>query len=100
MARGQGNQLGASVVQIGVEADEQEVGPAARKRVEGLIDLVAGAGVRDLDNLHPHGAGGCCHVSQRALGMALAGLTSTATRVAAGTSSRRSSSRFAVTSPL
>jgi hypothetical protein len=32
--------------------------------------------------------------------MALAGLTSTATRVAAGTSSRRSSSRFAVTSPL
>src|SRR5262249_19194177 len=31
---------------------------------------------------------------------ALAGLTSTATRVAAGTRSRRSSSRFAVNSPL
>ena len=52
-------------------------------------------------DLQSHGAGSRLHVSQRALGSrGLVGLTSTATRVAAGTSSRRSSSRFAVNSPL
>ena len=55
----------------------------------------AGAGVDDLD-LQPHGASSRFHFCQRGFGTrALVGLTSTATRVAAGTSSRSSSSRFA-----
>ena len=56
--------------------------------------------LNDLD-LQSHGAGSRFHVSHCGLCIvALAGLTSTATRVAAGTSSRRSSSRFATNSSL
>ena len=84
----------------GSTADEKGVGPLAHKGCEGRIDLAAGAGVEDLD-LQPDGASRRFHVSQRGLGIAaLAGLTSTAMRAAAGTSSRSSSSRFAANSSL
>ena len=44
---------------------------------------------------------GCFHISHRGFSTAaLVGLTSTATRAAAGTSSRSSSSRFAANSPM
>ena len=82
----------------GSRTDEEGVGPLAHKSCEGRIDLAAGAGVEDLD-LQSDGASSRFHVSQRGLGIAgSVGLTSTATRVAAGTSSRRSSSRFAANS--
>ena len=100
MARRQGGKLHPPAGEKGVGADEKRVGPLAHKRREGHIDLAAGAGVEDLD-LQPHGASSRLHVSQRGLrSRALAGLTSTATRVAAGTSSRRSSSRFATNSAV
>ena len=98
MARRQVDQLDAPADEKGVGADEEGVGPLAHKSCEGRIDLAAGAGVEDLD-LQPHGARSRFHVSQCGLGIvALAGLTSTATRAAPGTSSRRSSSRFAANS--
>ena len=84
----------------GVAADEEGVGPLAHKSREGRIDLAAGAGNENLD-LQPHGAS----AASKSLNVdsvldALAGLTSTATRVAAGTSSRSSPSRFAANSVL
>ena len=45
-------------------------------------------------------AADCTSLNVLSVAKALVGLTSTATRVAAGTTSRRSSSRFAVNSPL
>ena len=100
MARRQVDQLDTPAVEKGVVADEKGVGPLAHKGCEGRIDLAAGAGVEDLD-LQPHGAGSrSTSLNVVSVFAALAGLTSTATRVAAGTSSRRSSSRFAVNSPL
>ena len=91
MMRRQVDQLDAPAVEEGVAGDEEGVGPLARKRCEGSIDLAAGAGVEDVD-LQPHGASGRFHVSQRGFGIvaASAGLTSTATPVAPGTSSRSS----------
>ena len=98
MARRQVDQLDTPGAEKGIVADEEGVGPLAHKSCEGRFDLVAGVGVEDLD-LQPHGAGSRFHVSHVISAfVALAGLTSTATRVAAGTSSRRSSSRFAVNS--
>ena len=95
-----GGQLDTPGLEEGIAADEEGVGPLAHKSCEGRIDLAAGAGVEDLD-LQPHGAGSRFHVSQRGLGIgSMVGLTSTATRAAAGTSSRRSSSRFAANSPM
>ena len=67
VARRQVGQLHTPADEKGVGADEERVGPLARKRCEGRIDLAAGAGVEDLD-LQPHGAGGRFHVSQRGLG--------------------------------
>ena len=84
----------------GVAADEERVGPLAHKSCEGRIDLAAGAGVEDLD-LQPHGAGSrSTSLNVVSAVVALAGLTSTATRAAPGTSSRRSSSRFAANSAV
>ena len=89
--------LAAALTKEWLTDDEQPVGPLARDRREGRIDLAAGAGVVDLD-LQAHGAGSRFHVSQRSLGIrAWVGLTNTAIRVAVGTSARRSSSRFAAT---
>ena len=100
MARRQVGQLETPGGEKGVGADEEGIGPLARKRCEGRIDLAAGAGVEDLD-LQPDGAAAASTSRNVALGtQGLAGLTSTATRTAAGTSSCRSSSRFAVSSPL
>ena len=67
MARRQVGQLDTPAGEKGVAADEEGVGPLARKRCEGRIDLAAGAGVEDLD-LQPHGARSRFHVSQRGLG--------------------------------
>ena len=69
MARREVDQLDAPADEEGVGADEERVGPLARKRCEGRIDLAAGAGVEDLD-LQSHGARSRCHISQRGLGMA------------------------------
>ena len=67
VARRQVDQLDTPAGEEGVGADEEGVGPLARKSCEGRIDLAAGAGVEDLD-LQPHGAGSRFHVSQRGLG--------------------------------
>ena len=84
MARRQVSQLDAPAVEEGVGADEEGVGPLARERCEGCIDLPAGAGVEDLD-LHADGARSRLHVSSRwPRRLRSVGLTSTATRAAAG----------------
>src|SRR5438105_15471896 len=49
-----------------VAANEEGVGPLARKSCKGRIDLTAGACVEDLD-LQPYGAGSQFHVSHRGL---------------------------------
>ena len=87
------------LVKKGSPADEKRVGPLAHKRCEGRIDLAAGAGVENLD-LQPHGAGRRFHVSQRGLGIRSIGRIDEHGQCAwpPGTSSRRSSSRFAVNS--
>jgi hypothetical protein len=79
-----------------VGADIEGVRPIARKTCEDCIDLTTVAGVEDLD-LQAHGAGGGFDASYCGLA-GLAGLTRTAIRVAVGTSSRRSSRRFAANS--
>ena len=79
-------------------ADEERVGPLAHKRREGGIDLAAGAGVEDLDLQSMARAAAATSLNVDSVLAALVGLTSTATRVAAGTSSRKSSSRFAANS--
>ena len=82
-----------------ITANEKNIGPLPRKRCEGRIDLVTGAGLQDL-HLQPHGASSRFYIPQVvSVVQGLAGLTSTATRAAPGTSSRSSSSRFAANSP-
>ena len=51
----------------GVGVDEKRVGPLARKRCEGRVDLAAGVGVEHLD-LQPHGARTRCRIPHRGLG--------------------------------
>src|SRR5262245_62558374 len=98
VARRQVCQLHAPATEKGVRTNEERVGPLARKILEGRIDLPTVAGVDDLD-LQAHRAGSEIHISQRSFNAGtLVGLTSTATREAPGTNSRRSSSRFAVSS--
>src|SRR5262249_29278257 len=97
-ARCEVDQLDAPGEEEGVGVDEKRVGALARKRCEGHIDLAAGVGVEHLD-LQPHGARTrCVSLTVDSEVAALEGLTSTATRVAAGTISRRSSRRFAANS--
>ena len=98
VARRQGGKLHAAAGEECVGGDEEGIGALARKGGKGRIDLAARAGVEDMD-LQPDDAGGFLHVPQRGLGArALAGLRSTATRTALGTSSCRSPSRLATTS--
>ncbi len=99
MARRQVGQLDTPSGEEGAGADEEGVGPLAHKRREGRIDLAAGAGVEDLICSPRARAAGSTSLNVVSVIVGLAGLTSTATRVAAGTSSRRSSSRFAANSP-
>jgi hypothetical protein len=90
--------LEAPGVEEGIAADEEGVGSLARKGREGPFDLAVCAGVEDLD-LQSLGAGSRFRVfNVISVFLALSGLTSTATRVAAGTNSCRSSSRFAANS--
>ena len=100
MARRQCCKLHAPAGEERVGADEEGVGPLAHEGAEGRIDLAAGAGVEDLD-LQPEARAAASNLSNVvSVAVALAGLTSTATRAAPGTSSRRSSSRFAANSWL
>ena len=99
MERRQLDQLDTPPVEGGAGGDKEGVGPITYKGCEGRIDLAVCTGVDDLD-LQPLGASSGLDVSNRGLGSsALARLMSIATRVAVGTSSRRSSSRFAANSP-
>ena len=80
-------------------ADEECVGPLARESCEGCIDLAAGAGVEKPAFAVPWREPPLPrsrNVTSAVQGWS--GLTSTATRAAPGTSSCRSSSRFAVNS--
>jgi hypothetical protein len=75
-----------------VGADEEGIGPLARDRRKCRIDLVAGAGVEDLD-LQPNDASRRFDLFLRAFSRCNIG-------DAPGTSSRSSSSRFATNSAL
>src|SRR5499433_1777265 len=57
------DQLDATTVEEGIAADKKRVGPLAHESCEGRINLVAGAGVEDLD-LQSNGARSRFHVSQ------------------------------------
>ena len=100
MARRQWTKMDTPAGEKGVIADEEGVGPLAHKGREGRIDLAAGAGIKDWICNPMARAAGSTSLTVVSVFAALAGLTSTATRVAAGTSSRSSSSRFAANSPL
>ena len=60
-------QLHTSAGEQEARSDKQRVGPFARKCCESRIDLVAGAGVENL-NRQPNSASGDFHFSQRRLG--------------------------------
>src|SRR5262249_35056185 len=91
-------QLETPAVEEGVAADEEGVGSLARKGRKDPFDLAVCAGVEDLD-LQSHGAGSrSASFNVISVILALSGLTSTATRVATGTNSCRSSRRFAANS--
>src|SRR5262249_8845953 len=94
----QERQLDTPVVKERGALDEEAVGSFANKACEGRLDLAAAAGIVHL-NLQPDGAGGR-FASRNVVSVtaASAGLTSTAIRVAPGTSWRRSSNRFAANS--
>src|SRR5215468_960647 len=78
--------------------DDEGVGLLAPNDFEGGIDLAASIRVEHLD-LQSHGASRrLTSLNVISVNVAKAGLTSTATRVAAGISWRRSSSRFAANS--
>ena len=68
MARRQINQLDMPAGKKGIGADEQGIGAIAPKSLEGGFDLVAGAGLEDVD-LQPDGACSRFHVSQRGVGI-------------------------------
>src|SRR3954454_22048742 len=100
MARRQINQLDMPAGKKGVGADEQGIGAIAPKSLEGGFDLVAGGGLEDVDLQPEARAAGSTSLMVVSAFAVLAGLTSTATRTAPGTSSRNSSSRLATSSPL
>jgi hypothetical protein len=60
--------LDTPAVEEGVLTDEDGIGPFARKRCEGGINLTDGAGFEDLD-LQPGGTCHCVDFSQRAVGI-------------------------------
>src|SRR5262245_28884025 len=90
----------AKVFDAAAEAGRESVGPLAYKSCESRIDLVTGAGVEDLDFSPVVRAAVATSFKVDSVLVALAGLTSTATRAAAGTSSRKRSSRLAPTSAV
>ena len=67
MSRCQHRELNAPGIEEAVGADEQRVGALARERGESGLDLVAGAGIEDL-NLQRESVRGRLHVLQRGLG--------------------------------
>src|SRR5262245_22136359 len=98
MASRKKSQLDTPAGEEGVAADEEGVGPLEHESCESHIDLAAVAGVENPD-LHPMArAAASTSLNVASVLAAFAGLTSTATRAALGTSSRMSSSRFATNS--
>src|SRR5262249_12006376 len=97
MARCQVDQLDTPAEEEGIRADEKSIWPLAHESGKGYINLTAGAGLEGLDSQSDSASSRfdvsyCNYGSPRS--------TSTATRVAVGTISRRSSSRFATNSPV
>ena len=70
MAHRQVGKLHPPIAENAVAGDEEGVGPFAREGGEDRIDLVAGAGLDDL-NFQPDGASGRLHLSQRGLGIGI-----------------------------
>jgi len=100
VAHCQKGQLDTTSVEEGIAADEKGIRPLAQKSRRGRIDLTAGAGAEDL-NCSPMARAADSNSRNVVSAMAaLAGLMSAATRVAAGTNSRRSPSCFAANSIL
>src|SRR5262249_4636656 len=100
MSRRHVGKLNPPAVEKRILAHAKRVGSLPHEGCEGSIDFQVCAGFEDL-HLQPRGAGSGFRRAQGGLDVrALAGLTSTATRVAPGTSSRRISSPFATNSRL
>ena len=95
MARRQRGQLDPPASEEAIRGDEQGIRSAKHSVRERRVDLAASTGIEKLD-MQPEGASGRFQLCQRGRRIfMLPGLTSTATRTAAGTSSRKSPSRFA-----
>jgi hypothetical protein len=92
--RRQLGQLDAPAAQEGIAGDEEGIGPLACKSCEGRIDLADGAEKTWICSPRARLAAS----TSLTVVSALAAVTSTAIRAAPGTSSRRSSSRFAANS--
>jgi ABC transporter substrate binding protein len=99
VARRERGNLHPSADEEGVATDKESPGSVAQERCEGRIDLAAGAGADDLD-LKPNGAGSRYHILQRGPGSEIGGIKEHGNSSGCGTRSRRSSSRFAVNSPV
>src|SRR5262245_16049789 len=99
--RSQRSQLDIPHIQERGGPDEQGIRSLAPDAVKGGFDFTAGVGVEDLD-LQGHRASGGLHVSNRRFGAFYLGWVDEHGNQSSplGTSSRRSSSRFAVNSPL
>src|SRR5262249_13760139 len=91
-------QLETPAVQEGIAADEEGVGSLARKSREDPIDPLLVLALKTWTCSPMARAAGSTSFNVISVPLALSGLTSTATRVAAGTNSCRSSSRFAANS--
>ena len=98
MVRRQVGELHPSVEEKGIAADEQYIGALAREGCECRVDLKAVL-ARTTWICSPRlRAAASTSLNVVSVMTALTGLTSTATRVAAGTSSRNNSSRLAANS--
>jgi hypothetical protein len=86
VARRQGDKLNAAADEECVGSNEEAIGALARKVGKGLIDLVARAGLENLICSPMARPVSCTSRNVVSVTAALAGLTSTATRTALGTS--------------
>ena len=93
-----GWQLDAPAVEERVCANEERIGPLAHKSCESRIDLALVLALRTWICSPMARAAGSTSLNVVSAFRAAAGLTSTATELAAGTNSRRASSRFAADS--
>src|SRR5262245_25859937 len=98
VSRRQMGQLHAPAGEERRRADEESIQPFARNRCKGCVDLVLA--LRTWTCSPMARAAGSSWRNVASVACTLAGSTSTATRAIPGASSRRSSSRFATTSPV